>query len=158
MTHDLSIVRKPPKTLSAAVRLALHDLELVERDDRYIVKMGVWHGPTSMPGNPYCAVCFAGCVMVKTLELPIVERVDSNMHQFPSPWRMVFHSLDMFRIGEVHGALIDFTWLSPRNIVPVLGKIAFSRLDSTYRSYEYGPEEFKKWAAAVADILESEGF
>lgn len=52
-----------PDKPSDLIELALADLAAVEADGRYKVHMNMWHEPRS----GFCAVCFAGSVMAKTL-------------------------------------------------------------------------------------------
>ena len=61
-----------PDVPSELIEVALHDLESVERDERYVVKMLDWHQP--LPFHSICNVCLAGSVMAKTLNVPPREK------------------------------------------------------------------------------------
>lgn len=56
-----------PEKLSALIRVAVADLEKVESDRQYKVKMSSWHCPVA--GR--CEVCLAGAVMAMSLGAPV---------------------------------------------------------------------------------------
>ena len=60
---------KLPNKLSDCIDVALADLAKVERSKKYIVNMAIWH----LAVEEKCAVCLAGAVMAKTLDLPATE-------------------------------------------------------------------------------------
>lgn len=51
-----------PNKLSALLKIALTDLEAIEKSARYKVQMGSWHYPGD---DGKCEVCLAGAVMAK---------------------------------------------------------------------------------------------
>jgi hypothetical protein len=65
--------------MSELLTIALNDLEKVEKDPIYQVRMDVWHQGIGRYGDQ-CAVCLAGAVLAKTLE------VDPSLNA--SPGRM----------------------------------------------------------------------
>ncbi len=90
---------KLPDLPSALLRVALDDLEKVERDDRYQVVMTSWHSPR-MGGT--CRVCFAGAVMAESCELPPDTYLDPTWSDDPNNKK--FRALNQFREGHVgHG-------------------------------------------------------
>lgn len=56
-----------PDTLSGLLRLAVHDAQACEADERYELVMSAWHAATN---RGTCAVCMAGSVMARTLRVP----------------------------------------------------------------------------------------
>jgi hypothetical protein len=87
----------PPSTHSALIRLAVHDLEKVERDKRYEIDMRAWHAPGT-PDNNVCYVCFAGSVMANSLNAPLNEYRSPN--QFSDKWYRAFIFLNNIRMGK----------------------------------------------------------
>lgn len=53
--------------MSDVLELALRDLKMVEKDEKYEVKMTEWHQPISYSK---CQVCLAGSIMAKSLKVP----------------------------------------------------------------------------------------
>ena len=102
-------MKKPPKKLSKPIRLALHDLALVERSKKYVVRMAHWH--TALPpssGGALCSVCFAGSVMAKTLNTPMDKEIHyGNLYEFGHGWSRAFEALDEVRKGNVSAALAE---------------------------------------------------
>ena len=103
------------------VLLAISDLEKVSGDDRYVVCMGRWHSPVSdvehlkdNSENTQCAVCFAGSVMAKTLNVDIDRDVKSLSKVFKKDTDTVnkLMALDFIRMGDVRKALDQITSLS----------------------------------------------
>lgn len=101
-----------PEKLSAAIRLALHDLEIVEKDPRYSVDMNTWHSGSRYSSDGKCHVCFAGSVMAVSREFDINYCMDAQGS--PWDWKLVYHALDEVRRGRVSRALL-YMFLLPHN-------------------------------------------
>lgn len=88
-------------SLSQWAELALDDITKTERSPLYQVDMSLWHKP-----NSYCAVCFAGSVMAKTLGADITKKID------PSHYDTIIESallaLNHLRSGHVLKAIMVF--------------------------------------------------
>lgn len=138
-----------PDLPSALIRLAVHDLELVESDSRYRVSMDYWHRPnTSIFGCTlsfdfkYCNVCLAGAVLAKSIgvapdaimRLCDLEPVVSN--------KMV--ALDNFRVGKINRALSYMNHTHKENVE-----------DREVVPYEQDPKFFKAEMLEIADYLET---
>lgn len=92
MAAKQKVVKLPEKP-SALIRLALRDLEKVERSRRYRIDMEVYHVP-----NGHCRVCFAGAVMAYTLK--VARDFNSfTAHELPEQKKM--YALDCARRGAV---------------------------------------------------------
>ena len=101
---------KLPEKPSALIRLALRDLEKVERSRRYVVDMSVYHVP-----NGHCRVCFAGSVMAYTLK---VARDFNSVATYQLPERGKMNALDCARRGDV-GSMFEYLGRSmPKKIEP----------------------------------------
>lgn len=97
---------KLPNTMSGLILVALKDLEKVEKLKDYTIDMAHWHtAPNKSNGmfdNPSgkCAVCFAGCVMSRTLKVPKNQtKVD-----FPLYIKYKLFALNALREGQVYDA------------------------------------------------------
>lgn len=105
-------MKRAPKRLSTAMRIALADIRKVEKDPRYQVNMHFWHRPILsgplVPGGETvrCQVCFAGSVMAKTLDYDPNKSVYGT-EEAESGWDKVFTALNYAHIGEVKNALED---------------------------------------------------
>lgn len=130
-------MKKPvvlPRKMSALIRIALKDLEKVERSRIYEVAMGDWHHPL---GDGKCAVCFAGAVMAKTC------RFKKNDYVYPRRSSMgenldQFFALDSLRQGEIRLAASELR-LSSNVALPE---------DRRITPYSESPAQFR------ADMLE----
>lgn len=91
---------KLPGKPSELLALAMKDLAKVERSKKYIVKMGVWHAPLWDENKSVCAVCLAGSVMAKTLNVPITTYTDPAGKE-----ERALEALDYFRCGEVQAGI-----------------------------------------------------
>ena len=96
-----------PKTLSAAIKLALTDLGAVEKLKDVEVDMGNWHVASfKIISDGYenpCSVCFAGAVMHQTHQIPTYEgRLPLD---FSPEWASVFMALDCARMHNIIAAL-----------------------------------------------------
>ena len=128
------------------IRVAIHDLEICERDPRYFIRMGTWHSPANrFGGDTDCGVCLAGAVMAMSLDC-------NHLHSFtPSSFskdkQNVLCAIDMFRTGDVRAALVtlglpDHYLCECRPIVP----------------YEINRTQFIDDMLELADDLEDVGY
>jgi len=144
--------RSLPNLPSVLIRLALDDLEAVERDPRYVVWMGMWHQPISngrflnyfQTDRDVCAVCLAGAVMARSLGFSPDQ--DLTPSQVPSEVRSL-HSLDYFRTGAVAEALEHLGFQLPPN--------QSKRVHIP--DYDLYPDDFKAALRDLADRLAAEG-
>lgn len=93
-----------PDKLSALIRVALKDLQAVEKDPRYGVNMGFYH-TTVFPSvkEAGCVVCFAGAVMSCSLEANPEENV--YVSEYPVPIFRKLRALNAVRQGNVTEAM-----------------------------------------------------
>lgn len=131
----------PPKRMSEAIRMAVADLEAVEKLPQYRIDMGAWHEPAP---DGLCEVCFAGAVMARTHKLP-QHRYSSGFDIAGWDWNCVFDALNELRKGGVASAAQSMGVKIP----------SFHKMDVT--SYDENPEQFKADMLRTASFLEAEG-
>lgn len=113
--------------LSGVIRLAIADLEAVERSKKYVVNMDVWHAPMgrlmekrhyAIFGAPRldalisdmesagasCTVCFAGAVMANRFGTK--PTVDTNPDAFEDAVKHRLEALNSVRDSEWGGAAV----------------------------------------------------
>lgn len=144
-------MKRAPKRLSTAMRIALEDIRKVEKDSRYQVNMHFWHRPVIQEtGDPVCQVCFAGSVMAKTLNFdPRYSRYGGDEGDTSLAWDSVFTALDYARLGEVTAALREmhrdrFKLRSDQELIPVA-------------RYEGNPLQWRKDMFKIVHMLERMG-
>lgn len=138
-----------PNVPSQIIRLALADLEKVERDARYEVDMGIWHQATKEDPSDYfrrvprerCVVCLAGSVIAGSLG--VAPDVDAHPEEFTEEAKLM--ALDELRGGDID-PLLDACGLD----VPAGAPGYFD-----VPSYCAQPEEFKAALSRIADFLEA---
>ena len=139
-------MNKLPEKPSELIRLALHDLELCEQNDRYAINMDRWH----VPSENKCYVCLAGSVMAKSLNADAWNYLEPYDYIYKIKIKLLV--LDEFRKGHVHKGII---LLFPESF----GHMRFDNL-SCCRDiipYEENPIKFKQQMHKLADDLEKEG-
>lgn len=140
---------RPPKPLpnkpSKLIRLALADLEKIERSKRYRVDMGQFHNPIDTKPRraveaDRCAVCFAGSVMAKTAGAP------RGRWLFPVDYdpdtHMKLVALDRFRLGDIIIGLVS------------MGLAPIEEEERAICHYDVDPKQFKRDMRKLADDLE----
>ena len=142
--------RPVPELLSAAIDMAVTDLEAVEKDAAYRVNMSDWHVPNKTPGD-FCEVCFAGSIMAKTLNLSRDEYIEiADMKTYFGPkWQAVFLTLDSLRGKDLlEDALYEWDGVFPDGC-----PIKYTELVSVYNppSYTRDPEGFKVFMRELAE-------
>lgn len=91
-----------PNKLSALIKLALHDLEIVEsKPHLYRIDFGQWHTPNKDDLDAPCGVCFAGAVLATSLHWPRWRFYTMNSLKAPDSVESKFKALDAVRDGAV---------------------------------------------------------
>lgn len=129
-----------PSKPSKLIKLALKDLELVEKDPNYKVDMDQWHMPNRI--TQHCQVCLAGSIMAKTLKTPL------SMSVIPSDMGIYnnnkLRALDCFRGGFISAGMEEM-------------RFSLHPLDSDIKvevtPYELNPINFKKDMLKIANIF-----
>lgn len=159
--RNVKLPNKPSKLL----KVALEDLEAVEKDLKYRIDMNSWH----QPEDNKCSVCLAGAVMANRLRCDIEKAldpydllVDGNIEYWVD-LRNKLEAIDYFCRGKVEGSLLrmgikcpeslkncetdyyNYTSISP--IMDVPGEVS---------SFE-DKKAFKIYIQSLIGILESEG-
>jgi len=99
-----------PNKPSELIRVALRDLEYVEKSPQYLVDMGTWFS-SAIPGGRPCAVCLAGSVVVRSLLKESPTRLEEEFIgplDFAYPISGKLYALDAFRRGCIHEGLARF--------------------------------------------------
>lgn len=141
-----------PNKLSELLRLAVHDAQLCEQDERYELDMRVWH--RGHPGGK-CHVCMAGAVLAQTLQWG-TETLDDSYFDDPCPEPDYIGVINALRTGDVVFACELLTQDLPneaglRNL-DYLEEVIKSRYDSNERRADWNTY------LAVADALERLGY
>ena len=138
----------PPTRMSDAIRMAVADMEVIERTPGYKIAFPVaWHEPH----GEYCRVCFAGCVMARTLGAKPNQSVWFDDPEIGGPdrkWMNIFQALDAIRSGFVGVARVRW----PDGFSGVL-----PAQNWTVTDYSADPIAFKRDMLALADRLQAEG-
>jgi hypothetical protein len=142
---DMNCEKELPDTLHGLLRIALEDLELVEKDPNYKVVMSVWH--TSYDSS--CAVCLAGSVLAKTCNFP---RTRSYIHlgEPASTFKNKLAAIDWLRVGEI-GIAFNFLYEKALQYPLPFSKWVYG--NDTY----YGDENWWPMMLDILAILETEG-
>lgn len=154
----------PPETLSAAIFMALKDLEWVEKSKLFTVQMGNWFSAANHKSNKCkdkCEVCFAGSVMAKTLKSD--PKKSKDMASFGKEWKRVFNALDFVREYQVSEALNIFD--DGDDALNFVGEFLMEK----YRyenplawedgdEYQDNPDSFKKHMLWMATEMEKLGY
>jgi hypothetical protein len=92
---------KLPDKPSELIKVAIRDLEAVERSRVYAVSMGQWH--TKFESDNVCYVCLAGSVMAKTFKIKRNKTCSPASITNDDAQRKLY-ALNAFRIGDIVGA------------------------------------------------------
>jgi hypothetical protein len=133
---------KLPSIPSELIRLAIADLEKIEKNPKYAIYMGDWHAVDSYTGK--CEVCLAGSVMACTLG--VSPNIDSDACEFGDDVSAKLYALNDFRTGQIGAAFWSMGIEIPDGLE-----------DQDIVSYDSDPKEFKRQMLAMADMLESKG-
>jgi hypothetical protein len=132
-----------PDLPSELIRLALHDLELCENDNRYMINMGLWHVRQNTEVGGSCSVCLAGSVMAKTLDTSLVNAFPADFESTGTEMKLI--ALNKFRTGDVKRGLqcLNIVCDEVDNFVPT--------------DYAYDAEGFKQSMEFLIVRLEAAG-
>ena len=141
-----------PKVPSELLALALSDLELVEKDDKYVINMGFWHtinhNKYIEEETPRCAVCMAGSVLAKTLNLDFTVNYDPAARA--EAWECEVYAINSFRQGYIREGFVYLlrydAWRSSGlpSEVPIV-------------EYDDDPVEFKNGIRSIIQLLKEKG-
>lgn len=130
---------KLPDKPSKLILLALRDLELVEKDKRYKVKMEYWHQPIEKK----CYVCLAGSVLAKSFKEPI--SLLSSPDYFPGLANKLW-ALNSFRGGYISEGLYHLNIKCESKLIKV-----------NIIDYAVSPKQFKSDMRLIAKTFASLG-
>lgn len=91
-----------PSKLSELIKLAVKDLNKVEKMPDYAVDMSIWHDQKDFFGD-ICSVCFAGSVMA--CELNVDKELYLSPGYFNKSLEWKFNALDYIRKYQIATAL-----------------------------------------------------
>ena len=134
---------KLPGQPSKLIRIALADLEKVEKSPAYVIDMSRWHEPR----GERCYVCLAGAVISRTLS------ATPGLFKHPCHYGKEYYALlalNCFRMGKISNA---FFYLDLHEDYEVQDIDVPNNL-----SIYWAPNAFKKYLNTLADSLESQGF
>ena len=157
---------KLPDKPSELIHLALNDLELCEKDDSYAINMHVWHCPElhdDVP--PLCAVCMAGSVMAKTLNVPVEVEVCSQSFDWLENQDGEFctisqklEAIDEFRQGELYSGLMSMDMDTTAGLqVARMFDPATGYGYVSVPTYKVNPDGFKVRMREIADAFAKVG-
>lgn len=141
MKKRKSIKKILPNKPSKLIRLAIKDLESIEKSKHYYIEMSFWHKPFRFEN--ICAVCFSGSIMAKTLKSN--KKLALGPDDFSITIRNKLIALNEFRLGDVNTGL------------GIMGLNVDINLNRFITSYSKNPEQFKKEILELANDLEKEG-
>lgn len=87
------------------IRLAIKDLEKVEKSKDYVVHMLDWHLPLK---NGKCLVCMAGAVMANTLKVD--KKYYAEPGRFGEQEKGKLNAINQFRVGDIYLGLIHLNF------------------------------------------------
>ena len=131
-----------PDKPSELIALALHDFEIVEQLDDYIIDMGCWH--KFIPKMGKCKVCFAGAVIASSLHFP-KEKVWSELDSTSENLKIL--ALDWFRLGFLREGFEEMSIAFPSELpdqIPIV-------------PYSISATEFKKGIISIIARLQEIG-
>jgi hypothetical protein len=144
MTENNQTATLPGK-LSDLITLALSDLEKVEGNPDYTIKMSHWH----IPCRDTCLVCLAGCVMASTLQAPRGRMLGPQSLGETVSAKLL--ALDCVRTGYIVDALYHLEqafdeeyWEEYQDSLKLVSYAAHAQL-------------FKDWLAQIANDLREKG-
>lgn len=139
--------KKLPNKPSKLILLALKDLELVEKDERYAVNMHTWHRPK----DGICQVCLAGSVLAKSLKFSNEEYTNGVYFEsnFEKSEGEKLSFLDRVRMKS--RLMIPNIYFQIEDDVKV--KLSSEIYELPYTNYESNPSEFKTYLRELAKIF-----
>tara|TARA_R110002126_G_scaffold7198_1_gene35723 strand:+ start:112 stop:543 length:432 start_codon:yes stop_codon:yes gene_type:complete len=88
-----------PDLPSALIRVALTDLQVIQKNPAYKIRMSMWHMTIDEDEETICQVCLAGAVMANTLNADITRDISPNDYSTVDARKL--DALDDFRSGHV---------------------------------------------------------
>lgn len=163
-------VRLPNKP-SKLIRLALKDLEKVERQpDKYTINMSRWHIPPNEFRDPQqddfrnaeerrtCSVCLAGSVMAGTLKKR--RTVEFTPNSFPRDVEGKLNALNEFRTGDIIQGLSEMD-IQEEELDQKLASKLLKRERTfppfKFPDYDDSPKKFKLAMNRLANFFEKVG-
>lgn len=147
---------KLPEKASDMIRLALKDLEAVEKSSDYRINMVEWHRPMESQRGVECHVCMAGAVMAQTMREPAGYNVVPSRSQYGWKISNKISALNEFRLGRVFGGLSMFHSHELDLKRSEFEKLMPSR--SHVELYQDDSEKFKSDMLDMANHLEQAGY
>jgi hypothetical protein len=145
-TTSIKPAKELPSKPSELIRVALEDLEKIEKNPRYAVDMDDWHVPARGVWNASatCKVCFAGAVMACRFG------ADPKSFCYPSDFERSetnkLFALNALRLGMITDGL-EYLGVEPMPSIE----------DKDVARYEVDPELFKKDMQSLSEDLEKIG-
>lgn len=138
----INMSTKLPDKPSELLMLALRDLEITEKDPRYIIEMSTWY---ELNYNGKCMVCLAGCVVAQELK-PEPRSFTIFPEAFDDDTAKKLRLIDTLRVGVL--LIRD-------------DKSFYSDLDYFHSGQreqsEYGDPDWWNHMCAIVGILQAEG-
>lgn len=138
-----------PDKPSELLKLAMHDLELCEQDEKYEINMIIWH---SFFANK-CYVCMAGAVMAKSLKCEYRDIYPSNFNNQTENKLDIINNL---RVGDFGIALKSLGIELPSSIPPTYCEMLEDDLPKLEIISRINRPKWKLHMATIIGILEAE--
>lgn len=135
MKKNLNLPEKP----SELIRVALADLDKIEKTPGYEIVMSDWH----VPFGGRCEVCLAGAVIAS--QRPTLKNEDLQPYHFPPATCGALEALNQFRMGFIEDGLCD------------MGIYGHRFKDMAVTPYKNDPAKFKRDLERIAKRLEKAG-
>lgn len=161
-----------PDKASEFLEDALSDLEKIEKDKRYNIRMSQWHMPkrlvekdlgfdyadTIYKDKEICSVCLAGCYLAKTLNFPIGKHIDVGYNNNAETYeknilsnrvRAKLRALDYLRKGSISTGLNIF-----------YGKFVIDHYEPRVNitPYHRDKNKFKQDMKSLIQLLKDKGY
>lgn len=139
---------KLPDKMSELLKVAVDDLEQIEKDPNYRINMAQWHAPT----GDKCEVCLAGATLA-TRGIPRDVEIDPSTPINSAEGIKVYDKLcaiNSLRTGSVNTAA-EYLGITDTSRLSKIKHVAMTR-------YEHGPEAFKRELRELAADLEQYGY
>lgn len=143
-------IQKP----SELMEMALKDFKQVLEDERYRINMATYHSPDflshSNRNNSFCAICFAGATIAKTLKVSF--RKWTCPREFKRGIKMRLIALDLFRRGLLLEGIRFY--LPTNSLVRKRAEKAYSKGElDRYLPIEYDRKKPQKFIKDIEDLI-----
>lgn len=133
-----------PSCLSAAIGMAVRDLDAVSKDDRFVIHMERWFRPDTAYGKKTCYVCLAGSVIANSFKRDPNEQLEGGLEEeYGETWQKIFYALDEVRTGS-----IDFA----RRYWPDGWKLDTDGSEFDFEMPPYKPENHDEYVQKLLDL------